>query len=51
MGQIVEKDGLPMYDVEYKEKRALFSPDSISSLVYKKMMGKYRNDFSFPKSM
>ena len=39
--QIVDKSNQPMFDVQYKEKRQQFSPDAITEMIYRKMLGRF----------
>ena len=39
--QVVEKAGSPHFEVEYKEKTTIFSPNDIGTLIYRTMRGKF----------
>ena len=37
---MVNQNNQPKFEVEYKEKKQLFSASNIAEMIYKKMMGK-----------
>ena len=39
--QVVDKSNQPVFDVQYKEKRQQFSPDAITEMIYRKMLGRF----------
>ena len=36
---MIDKNGVPYFEVEYKEAKKIFSPSQIAGTIYKKMLG------------
>jgi len=43
--QVLDQNGEPMFEVDYKEARKMFSPTHIAVSIYKKMLGRLNKGF------
>ena len=37
--QVLDQNGEPRYEVDFKESRKIFTPSQIAVVIYKKMLG------------